>query len=720
MEQIGDKNQEKKKVTEIQIFPVPFALEDKKEKLTIITNTSSKPSKEELIDKAFKFHSEGNISEAIKYYQYFINQGFKDYRVFSNYGGILKNLGKLQDAELITRKAIALNPDFAIAYYNLGNILKDLGKLKDAELFTRKAIELNPDNANAHYNLGGLLRDLGKLKDAELSTRKAIELNPAHAKAHSNLGGILRDLGKLQDAEISYRKAIELNPQYAIAHSNLGGILQDLGKLQDAEISYRKAIELNPQFAIAHSNLGGILQDLGKLQEAEISCRKAIELKPDYADAHYNLGGILRDLGKLKDAEFSTRQAIKLNPQFAMAHSNLGTILKDLGKLKDAEFATRQAIKLNPQNAIAQSNLGRILKDLGKLKDAEFFTRKAIELNPQYAMAYFSLSTLKYSDKNKIWQNQLFSESILKNKSQEDQINIYFARANILHKEEKYKESSKYLTIANNLKLVLKPSIPDTLIKKSKVLLIESDKREINKKEQKNFPESIFIVGMARSGSTLLESILSMNTGVDDLGEINILEESFLAWKRIDEGLTLSELYFKKVNDYSNELKTTTNKWLYNYQYAGIISSEIKNAKIIHCYRNPLDNILSIYRSHIAQGSEYFSSLVDCANVYLNQEEVMSKYKNRFRSKIYDLDYDLLVSNPNQEIKSLISWLGWKWDDSYLTPHLNPRSVSTRSNVEVRSPINSKSIGGWKNYKDMLTPAINILTQTYRYRHLIS
>ena len=98
----------------------------------------------------------------------------------------------------------------------------------------------------------------------------------------------------------------------------------------------------------------------------------------------------------------------------------------------------------------------------------------------------------------------------------------------------------------------------------------------------------------------------------------------------------------------------------------------------------------------------------------------MSKHKNRFRSKIYDINYDLLVSDPNKEIKSLISWLGWQWDDSYLTPHLNPRSVSTRSNLEVRSPINSKSVSGWKNYKEMLKPAIEILTQTKKYKDITS
>ena len=513
------------------------------------SNKKIKPSKEQIINQAFKFHSQGNISEAIKYYQYFINQGFKDHQVFSNYGVILQGLGKLQDAEVSTRKAIELKPDDAIA--------------------------------------------------------------------HSNLGGILKDLGKLKEAEISILKAIELKPDDAIAHSNLGGILKDLGKLQDAELSYRKAIEI----------------------------------KPDYSDAHLNLGSILKKLGQLKEAELSIC--------------------------------------------------------------------KAIEIQPDYAEAYYSLSLLKYSDENKIWQDQLFSKSILNNKSQNDKIDIYFARANILHKGKKYEDSSKYLQLANNLKLDLNPSNSDTLINQSNTLLIESHKKEINKKEYRNSSESIFIVGMPRSGSTLLESIISMSNDVYDLGEINILEESFLECKKSKQDINLYELYRKKVKN-KTELNITTNKNLYNYQYAGIIASQIPNAKIIHCFRHPLDNILSIYRTHFAKGNQYSSSLVDSANVYLDQDQIMSEYKNRYRSKIYDLNYDLLVSDPNKEIKSLISWLGWDWENKFLSPHLNPRPVSTASKVQVRSPINSKSIGGWKNYKDMLQPAIEILTQNDEYQDITS
>ena len=154
-------------------------------------NSDERTIKDQIISRAFKQHSQGNFQEAKKYYENFINKGFLDHRVFSNYGMILLNLGKLQEAEIFTRKAIELNPNYAMAYSNLGGILRDLGKLQEAELSQRKAIELNPNFAEAHYSLGHILRDLGKLQEAELSQRKAIELNPNFAEANEALGLVL-------------------------------------------------------------------------------------------------------------------------------------------------------------------------------------------------------------------------------------------------------------------------------------------------------------------------------------------------------------------------------------------------------------------------------------------------------------------------------------------------------------------------------------------------
>ena len=206
------------------------------------------------------------------------------------------------------------------------------------------------------------------------------------------------------------------------------------------------------------------------------------------------------------------------------------TILSRLkiGKYQEAELSYRKAIDIKPDYAPAHSNF-EIYLEIRQIKRIELLYL-AIQVNPNYSKAYYSLSLLQYSDKNKIWQDQLFSKNILKNISKQNQIDIYFARANIFHKEKNYVQSCKYLLLANNLKLALNSSrdLTHRLINKSKELLFESKQININKKMKINSSESIFIVGMPRCGSTLVESILSTKNNVYDLGEVNTLEESFI------------------------------------------------------------------------------------------------------------------------------------------------------------------------------------------------
>ena len=163
--------------------------------------------------------------------------------------------------------------------------------------------------------------------------------------------------------------------------------------------------------------------------------------------------------------------------------------------------------------------------------------------------------------------------------------------------------------------------------------------------------------------------------------------------------------------DFSPKGKISTDKNLYNYMYSGYISMHFPTARIIHCVRNPLDNILSIYKANFTNGSRYSSSIEDCTKVLINQFVIMEKYKKLFPSKILTINYDNLVISPKNEIKVLIDWLQWDWDDAYLSPHLNKRFIETASNVQVRQPINSKSLHGWKNYSDLLKPAFELLSK---------
>ena len=239
----------------------------------------------------------------------------------------------------------------------------------------------------------------------------------------------------------------------------------------------------------------------------------------------------------------------------------------------------------------------------------------------------------------------------------------------MLHKEGKSKESAKYLKIANDESLKYKKSDLSLKIKHTEYYRSLKIKNSKNKYLE-NASNYIFIVGMPRSGSTLLENILSLNPEVIDMGEVNFLEESIKETKDFED---VYDLYQKKVINQFQSSIIYTDKNLFNYIYCPIISNFFPNAKIINCIRNPLDNILSIYRANFLKQSFSFS-LTDISILYLNYFETMEEYKIKYGKNIYDYYYEDLIENPNNIIPEIISWLDWDWDEKYLSPHQNKRN----------------------------------------------
>ena len=216
----------------------------------------------------------------------------------------------------------------------------------------------------------------------------------------------------------------------------------------------------------------------------------------------------------------------------------------------------------------------------------------------------------------------------------------------------------------------------------------------------------IFIVGLPRSGSTLVESILGMNKDVYNLGENSILLNALYESEKSNFS-ELDEIYLKFSQNYTSK-KITTNKMLGNFMHIPHIISKLKHSKLIYTYRNPLDNILSMYRAKFTGvGNEYSSSLIDSANYYMHHFKMMDFYRKKYKNHIYFLNYDKLVNDSEKQIRDLLAWLGFHWNNSYLNPHKSKQGFFTASNVQVRSPINNKSVGGWKNYSKLLKESLD-------------
>ena len=706
---------------------------------------SKNHSKEQIIQQAIQFHLKGNIPEAIKYYQYLINQGFKDHQVFSNYGLILHGLGKLQEAEISIRKAIELKPNFALAHSNLGNILNDIGKFQEAELSIRKAIELKPDFALAHSNLGNILKNLGKLEEAELSTRKALELKPDFVDANSNLGAILIDLGKLKEAEKYCQKVIEIQPDHAMANYNSGKIFKELGKFIEAENYYQKVIKIQPNYADAYLNLGNLYRDNGSLKEAETYYLKAIQIKPNYADAYLNLGILTKELGNLKRAETYCQKAIGIKPDQANAHLNLGIVLRDQGKFKECELSIR----------------------------------KAIRIKPNYSKAYYVLSLIMIDIiKNDNQLNYLFGEEILKSKDNILNLNkadIYFARGNILERKKKYNESYKMFRLGN---IMTSKEFKSNFAEFKKALEIDNlstqkieDLSQIEKKDN-HLPTPIFTVGLPRAGKSTVESILSSNKLLIKFGDRKGISEVIRDYKNIEKSFRVlgisqkstykdirsaylrlakqfhpdkggdEEMMAKTIEAY-NFLENEYKKKEINYRrpnlykffihklskniasnhftchtspnnilHTGVIASQIANSKIIYCYRNPKDHIIELYKYNLKNYLTLKTSISDLAKIIVIIDNQMEEYKKIFYSKIYFLNFDQMILNPKREIKMLLNWLNWKYDDNYLKPKLMPKGI-IKSKYDINS-FNTSYINSSENYGEILQPIEGIFTQLRR------
>ena len=474
----------------------------------------------------------------------------------------------------------------------------------------------------------------------------------------------------------------------------------------EAEIIYEKLFKLNIKNQIFYFNYGSLLESREKIDKAFTVYKRAIKFFPMDPNFYSKLGLLKKKQHKFDESENLFLKSIELDNSFEFGYINLANLYLHLEQSKKAEEIYRKVLETNENSEFANLNLGNLLMDFGNFEEAKKLFLKTIEINPKSSFAYFCLSKLKDINKNENFKTKVFNDALLNNQNKLGKVNIHFARANIYHFEKNYKESQKNLVLGNSIKLLSTGSDAEKRIKFSNLICEKYSENLMGYESKSEDRKYIFIVGMPRSGSTLIESIISLNENVFDLGESEALPLSYRKWVNNNHKSSLFDIYNSEIKIYSIQNKTITDKNLANYSYLPLIIKNIMGSKIIHCSRNPLDNILSIYRSNFTGGYSFSSSLIDIAKVLINQQKLMQTYKSLYPDHIFTVNYDDLVSKPESEIRHLINWLKFEWNENYLYPHLNSRKVCTTSKVQVRAPINKKSLSNWKNYTDLLRPVI--------------
>jgi len=603
------------------------------------------------------------------------------------------------------------------------------GRFSQAVECYRQIAAIMPDWADLHNNLGCALEAQGNLDVAANSYRRAIALDPNNATAHHNLGCVLNMKGKFDEAAVGYRRAIDLKPDHADACNNLAHILFDRGNLDEAAEYYRRVTTLKPDSAEARNNLGCILLDRGNLVEATACFEEAIRLQPDYAEAHCNLGVALKEQGKLDQAMQCHARALAINPDYAKACNNMASVLKMQARLEEAMAYCDRALSLKPDFAEAHCNRANVFLDQGDLTQAEKICRLAITLKPGYPEAYYNLSqmkTFREGDADLGNLEALSAESVRLPAAKRPYIHFAFAKA--LEDVGDYPGSFEQLAKGNRLKRQL-VAYDEMGTKESFRQIAEVfDGRRMNRYGGTGDASAtpIFVLGMPRSGSTLIEQILSNHPLIHGAGELPLL--SVVAnslrdhtgrslsyphsFSSVDAATlrSLGETYLRSLPKPPVGKLRIVDKMPGNFAYVGLIHLFLPNARIIHTMRNPADTCFSCYSKLFTHGMEFSYDLGELGRYHMCYESMMNHWRSVLPpDAMLDVSYEQVVDDLERQARRLIDFCGLPWDSACLSFHENKRPVSTASNVQARRPIYRSSVNRWQRYEAFLGPLLDEL-----------
>jgi|LauGreDrversion2_5_1035112.scaffolds.fasta_scaffold09841_1 tetratricopeptide (TPR) repeat protein len=555
-----------------------------------------------------------------------------------------------------------------------------------------------------------------QFNEVEKLARSIIQKHPNNPRSWQMLGVVLKEKGLVLDSLTAFQKVVELTPNDASAHSNLSHMLLKYGKLNEAVASSKTAIVIKPDLLEAYYHLGAALQALGRLGQAEIIYKKAISVNPDRPEAYSALGNVLHELRRFDEAETSYRKAIEIKPTYASAHGNLGVTLQELGRLKEAEMSYRRSISIKPTQAKVINNLGSLLNRLGRFEEAKGCYRDAIRINPEYTEAHYHLSQV---ERYQAEDEQIKQVAMLigrQNLPQKDQVFLFFTAGKMQEEIGQTNLAFDYYSLGNRIhKALLQYDIKVDLALFNQIKSAFSTCSPLPLGTAHKGKTPVFIVGMPRSGTSLVEQILASHSMLYGAGELNLLKNA------IDQTQILSDKSPENIDalrkSYLNELDNLkifkpyiSDKMPINFRWIGFILAAMPEAKIVHIKRHPLATIWSIFKINFTSNGNGFSyDLQDLVKFYQLYEDLMKFWHAKFPGQIYDIQYETLTKDQEFETRKLLKFVGLDWEDQCLTFHETKRAVATASAAQVRKPMYQGSSKEWERFKEYLLPIAGVL-----------
>ncbi len=546
-----------------------------------------------------------------------------------------------------------------------------------------QAVKLQPTSVEAQVALATALFALKEIAAAKEVGMAAINLNPFDLEVRENIAEQVLHAGDLDFALQQYQDILDLNPNAASALRRIAEIHTKLGRFKEAKESWMGLIDIDDKSMVAHLQLGNLEILQNNLEGAKIWAKKALELSHESVEANLLAGLANSGSGYGADATGYFRKVVAMVPMHPIGNASLGLALQEQGDFERANDHLRRSLKVWPNNGMAYYGLARSAKQKDDLLAQSI--RQALK-HP--AAQVLDLSYMHYA-LGKCSEDLTDYQAAFSHYKQANELafEFWFSKRPFHHERHQQTVTQAIETFKR-----LKGSRGRLRI------------------EQTQSPSPVFIIGMIRSGTTLLDQIISSHPLVSAAGEITYWHDNAAKLIAPKDGEAtqetldnLAERYLQFIQEFADGKPFVTDKLPNNYELAGLIHLALPQAKFVHIKRHPLDNCLSIFSTAYQRPPAFANRQADIVFVYKQYERIMSFWREVIpSSQLLEVQYENLTTNQEEETKRIIQFLQLPWDETCLSPELNKRSVHTPSTWQVRQPVYRSSVSRWKKFEPWL------------------
>jgi tetratricopeptide (TPR) repeat protein len=567
-------------------------------------------------------------------------------------------------------------------------------RLPDAERQFRRFLKDHPSHVGALNLLTIVLMSMERLAEAEPFIARALKLDQSSDVSFYNHGLILKHLGRPKEAAEQFTHALRLKQTVSDTWNSRGAVLNDLGEFQLAMADFDKAIALNPNHPAAYANKARALAGLQRTGEALALCDKALALDPRLTEAWLGRGAVLTRLDRHDEAFAAYRQALAINPSLADAHGGIGNTLRELGRLDEAREAYLKALALQPRR-------GEFLYHYANIK-------KADANDPQLAAMKALAADAAASPADRMFAHFALGKACADTGDHENAFKHWLS-GNALKRQQIDYDETAVAALFDKVEAIFAPAL-------------------IAEKTGHGDPSSvpIFVLGMPRSGTTLVEQILASHPQVHGAGELTFLDEILRAappaggkpvpypqYVAALDGPAIRQLgarYIDELSRLAPEAPHITDKTPGNYFYVGMIHLALPNAKIVHTVRNPVDTCLSCFSNLFEDALNYTYDLGELGRHFARYQHLMAHWHRVLPpGTVLDVRYEDVVTDLEGEARRLLDHCGLAWDPRCLAFNETARPVRTASATQVRQPIYGHAVERWRAYEDSLAPLLREL-----------